>query len=178
MISKVLLNELIERWDSENMAFMLPHGELTITPQDVALILGLRVVGKPVVLDSPFSDLEQEYGATPLNRKISISSLEERLESIGGLVNEDFIRTFVLCTFGVFLFPNSSGKVDSRFLTLLQDLDMVHEYAWGEAVREELFSWIQRRKEENVRFVGGCLLLLQVSCMNIYELGSSHIYEL
>ncbi|KAL8154436.1 hypothetical protein V2J09_012196 [Rumex salicifolius] len=161
MISKVLLGELMERWDSEKMTFKLLHGEVTITAKDVALILGLRVIGKSVALDRPFSDLEKKYGATPSNRKISISIIEERLESIGGEANEDFVRSFLLYTFGSFLFPNSSGKVDSVYLTLLEDLDKVSEYAWGEAVRQDLFSWITRRKEESVRWVGGCLLLLQ-----------------
>ncbi|RVX00671.1 Protein MAIN-like 1 [Vitis vinifera] len=83
-LNKNLLVELMERWSCEKHAFILLPGEITITLMDVALILGLRVMGDSVVLkeDEPFSDLEKEYGATISNRKIMVSSIENKLESI------------------------------------------------------------------------------------------------
>ncbi|KAL2479348.1 PMD domain-containing protein [Abeliophyllum distichum] len=169
----------MDRWNSEKCAFTLPPGEITITLLDVALILGLPVTGNPVILreDAPFSDLEREYGAVLWNRKITVAALEERLESFGDADDEDFTRTFLLFTFGTLLFPNSNGKVDSRFLFLLQDLSKVSQFAWGAAVLEDLFNWLCKRKEMNVQYVGGCLILLQiwlyehvdVACPNLVE---------
>jgi len=164
-LRKNLLVEWMERWDCEKRAFLLLGRELTIAPIDAALILGLRVMGKPVVLneDEPFSGLEQEYGATKDNRKITVSAIEHRLESLGDLANEDFVRTFLLFTFGTLLFPNSTAKIDSRYLSFLKDLDKVPEYAWGVAVIEDLFTCLSRKKEEQVKSIEGCLVLLQVS---------------
>lgn len=171
-LNKNLLVELMERWSCEKNAFMLLPGEIRITLMDVALILGLRVKGDAVVLkeDEPLSDLEKEYGATISNRKITVSSIETKLESIGEIANEDFIRAFLLFTFGTFLFPNANGKVDSRYLSLLKDLDSMHRMAWGAAVLEDIFKWLSRKKEMNVQYVGSCLLLLQVSFFNLFHM--------
>ncbi|GAB2300760.1 hypothetical protein Dimus_038633 [Dionaea muscipula] len=164
-LNKNLLVELMDRWDPGKKAFVLPPGEITITTMDVAVILGLRGVGgDPVNLDGVerFSELEEEYGAAARNRKISLSDVEERLQSLGELANEDFVRAFLLFTFGTFLFPNSNGKVDSRYLCFLKDLQKASHFAWGAAVVEDIFYWLSRRKEEHVQYVGGCLILLQV----------------
>lgn len=135
-----------------------------MTLKDVALILGLRVLGEPVVLkeDTPFIKLESEYGAALWNRRISVASIEDRLVSLGEADNEDFIRSFLLYTFGIFLFPNANGKVDSRYLYFLNDLDKVSSFAWGAAVLEDMVYWLNKRKETNAQCLGGCLIFLQV----------------
>lgn len=164
-LNKSLLVELMDRWSSERLAFVLLSKEIRINLMDVASIMGLRVMGKPVVLkeDEPFSELEMEYGATLWKRKISIVSIESRLDALGEAVNDDFVRSFLLFTFGTFLFPNATVNVDSRYLSVLKDLDKLCDYAWGAAVHEDVSMWLCKRKENNVQYVGGCLLFLQVS---------------
>lgn len=165
MLSKNLLVELMDRWDSEERGFMLLPGMIKITLMDVALILGIRVTGDPILPrdDESFSDLESDFGASLWKRNITVASLEERLDSLGEVANEDFVRTFLLFTIGTLLFPNPNGKVDSRYLYFLKNLDNIDHIAWGAAVLEDLFMWLTRRKESNVQYVGGCLILLQVS---------------
>lgn len=164
-LSRNLLAELMDRWDCQKRAFLFVPGEIAMTLMDVVLILGLRVTGKPVVLkeSEPYIQLEREYGALIWNRKIPIASIEERLDSLGEAVNNDFIRSFLLFTFGTILFPNANGKVDSRYLSLLQDLDEVCHCAWGAAVLENIVDWLCKRRETNVQSMGGCLIFLQVS---------------
>ena len=43
-----LITSLVERWCLETHTFHLPVGEMTITLQDVVIILGLRIHGPPV----------------------------------------------------------------------------------------------------------------------------------
>ena len=43
-----LITSLVERWRLETHTFHLPIGEMTITLQDVAVILGLRIHGLPI----------------------------------------------------------------------------------------------------------------------------------
>ncbi|XP_015164594.1 uncharacterized protein [Solanum tuberosum] len=166
MLSKNLLVELMERWDYEKHAFVLPPGEITISLLDVALILGLRVTGSPVLLreDTPFLDLEREYNVALWNRKITVASLEQRLDSLAETNNEDFVRSFLLYMFGTFLFPNTNGKIDSRYVYLLRDIDKVNSFAWGAAVLADVFHWLCRRKKEKLQYVGGCLIFLQIWC--------------
>ncbi|XP_010035999.2 protein MAIN-LIKE 2 isoform X1 [Eucalyptus grandis] len=95
-------------------------------------------------------------------RKITVASIESRLDSLGGAADDDFIRTFLLFTFGTFLFPNTNGTIDTRYLSFLSNLDYVHQYAWGSAVLEDLIMWLTRRKEKSMQYVGGCLLFLQI----------------
>lgn len=164
-LRKNLLVELMEKWSCEKLAFELMPCEIPITRMDVALILGLRVVGKPVVLidEEPFTDIEKEYGAVLWKRKITVASLQSRLDALGGVVNDDFVRTFILFIFGTFLFPNANGKVNSRYLSFLKNLDDFCHYAWGAAVVDDIVSWLNKRKETNIQYVGGCLIFLQVS---------------
>lgn len=163
-LSKNLLAELMDRWSCTKQAFVLPQGDIKVTLMDVALILGLPVIGKLVVLreDEPLSDLEIDYRAASGKRKISVGLLESRLDALGEEANDDFIRTFLLLTFGTYLFPDANGKVDTRFLHYLMDVRDIHCYAWGAAVLEDTLAWLNRRKEENIQYVGGCLLFLQV----------------
>lgn len=47
-IDHALVTALVERWRQETHSFHLPVGEATITLQDVAVLLGLRIDGRPV----------------------------------------------------------------------------------------------------------------------------------
>ncbi|GMN40573.1 hypothetical protein TIFTF001_009805 [Ficus carica] len=146
------------------MFLCFPGVKCRVSLMDVALIMGLRVVGAPVILndDQPFIDLETEYGAQRWNRKITVASLKSRLQSFGGICNDDFIRTFLLYAFGTFLFPNANAKVDSRFLYFIRNVDDIRHFAWGSAVLEDVFAWLDRRKDMNVQYVGSCLAFLQI----------------
>lgn len=156
MVSKTLLVELMERWDHEKCAFVFPSGEITISLLDVMLILGLPVTGNPVILreDTPFLDLERDFGAFPLSRTITVASLEQRLDSLAETNNEDFVRSFLLYMFGTFLFPNTNSKVDSRYLYLLRDVDKVNSFAWGAAILADVLYWLCRRTRKKSQYVG------------------------
>lgn len=153
----------MDAWSCERRAFALRSGaEIRITLLDVALILGLPVSGNPVsfTAEEPFSDLEELFGATIGKRKVALSFLENKLDSIGDAVSDDFVRSFLLYTIGTFLSSND-GKVDSRFLRFFEDLEEVAGFAWGGVFVDDLCQWLDKRKENNVQYVGGCLIFLQ-----------------
>lgn len=179
VLRRLQLNELMERWNSEKQAFVFPPGEISVTLLDVVLILGLRVVGEPVVVeeDAPLTSLEKEFGASVLNRTIGVESLKQRLESLGERDDESFVRTFLLYCFGTLLFPTANGKVDSRYLSLFQDLDNVSCFAWGAAVLEDLHDCLSQRKSKKTNFIGGCLILLQIWCYEHIVMGRPKLLE-
>ncbi|CAN0846876.1 Protein MAIN-LIKE 1 [Linum grandiflorum] len=162
MLNKKLLVELMDKWNCDKLSFELGSRTVPITLMDVALILGLPVVGDSVILkeDEEFSDLEVDFGAVMPKRQITISSINNRLDLLGETCDDDFVRTFLLFTMGTLLFPNE--KVDSRFLSFLQNLDHVCHFAWGAAVLEEIVMWLAKRKQTSVPSIGGCLIFLQI----------------
>lgn len=111
----------MKAWDSEQRAFAVGSGEISMSLLDVALILGVPVEGDPVVLteEESFSGFEELYGAARGKRKVVMGSLEVRLDSIGDVVSDDFVRTskyptvgamvsYMLssrCEFNQFIFP-------------------------------------------------------------------------
>ena len=48
-LNHALITALVERWRLETHLFHLPHGEMTITLQDMEVIMGLPVNGLPMV---------------------------------------------------------------------------------------------------------------------------------
>ena len=48
-LNQALITMLVKRWRSETHSFHLPHGEMTITFQDMEVIMGVPVDGLPVV---------------------------------------------------------------------------------------------------------------------------------
>ncbi|KAK7349701.1 hypothetical protein VNO77_07281 [Canavalia gladiata] len=176
-LNKVLLTELMDTWSCERHTFVLRSGsEIQMTLLDVALILGLPVSGNPVALkeEEPFSDLEERYGATKGKRKVALSFLENTLDSIGDVASDDFVRSFLLYTIGTFLSSND-GKVDSRYLSFLANLGEVSQFAWGAAVVDDLCQWLDKRKEHNVQYVGGCLIFLQTWSYEHFDGARSHL---
>ncbi|RVW75856.1 Serine/threonine-protein phosphatase 7 long form-like [Vitis vinifera] len=72
---------LVERWRPETHTFHLPVGEMTITLQDVAVILGLRIHGLPITgtCDIDWSLLCYELlGVTPPISEIRGSAISTR----------------------------------------------------------------------------------------------------
>ena len=52
-LDRSLLTALVDRWRPETHTFHLPCGELTLTLQDVAYLLGLPIVGDAVGRRAP-----------------------------------------------------------------------------------------------------------------------------
>ena len=48
-IDHCLISALVERWRPETHTFNLPHGEMSITLQDVEVIYGLPIEGEVLV---------------------------------------------------------------------------------------------------------------------------------
>ncbi|CAJ2655510.1 unnamed protein product [Trifolium pratense] len=179
-LNRIFLNEVMEAWNSERRVFEIGSGEIGFSLLDVALILGLPVAGHRVELveEELFSELEEEYGATRAKRKVDMATLEARLNSIGKVVSDDFVRSFLLFTIGTFLSSTDvKKKVDSRYLSFLGNLDGVSGFSWGAAVIEDLCQWLDKRKDNNVQCVGGCLIFLQTWSYEHFDIARPNLKD-
>ncbi|CAM8905255.1 unnamed protein product [Rhodiola kirilowii] len=141
-----LITALVERWRPETHTFHLNGGEATITLQDVSLLTGLPIDGKPV---SGLGELEWEpvclslLGVVPDRPKYkSLGSktwFDEYLTHMPADADEEMLkkyaRAYILCVLGLTLVADLSGdQVPLHYLPLLADLDNVRRYSRGSAI--------------------------------------------
>ena len=123
MIDWLLITCLVERWQPETHTFHVPVGEMTITLQDVAIILGLRIDGPAVTRTCVLDVAElcgELLGVTPpfdalRGSAISIQWLCQQLSTLRPDVDDvDLERSacgFILALKGSFLFEDKKGSM-------------------------------------------------------------------
>uniref|UniRef100_A0A2N9GDJ3 Aminotransferase-like plant mobile domain-containing protein n=1 Tax=Fagus sylvatica TaxID=28930 RepID=A0A2N9GDJ3_FAGSY len=148
-----LITALVERWRQETHTFHLPHGEMTITLQDVEVMLGLPVDGEVLVgsTELNWSGLcLQLLGVSPPPNKLDGSRLNMKwLQDTFGVLPDDanevtvqqYTRAYILELLGGSYFADKSGeKVHLMFLPMLEDFDAAGRYSWDSAV----LAWLYR----------------------------------
>ena len=147
MIDWPLITCLVERWWTETYTFHVPIREMTITLQDVAIILGL-CINEPAFIGTCVLDVAELcgklLGVTPPSGAlrgsvISIKWLCDQLSTPASDADEVTLersaRGFILVLMGSFLFEDKKGvHVHLCFLSLLRDLTHTATYSLGGAV--------------------------------------------
>ncbi|PKU70974.1 Serine/threonine-protein phosphatase 7 long form like [Dendrobium catenatum] len=155
-----LLTALFERWSQQTNTFHLPVGEMSITLQDVSMILGIQIdgpsfVGHPVVgsgrrwLSWPdcCDDLLGQHPDPyvlyhdPFNSRQR--SLRWARDSYIDLSEMDFwrhVRAYILFLLGCHLLPDTSGsEIHLQYLPLMEDIAIFRTYFLGGAVLAHLY---------------------------------------
>lgn len=174
-IDSALITALVERWRPETHTFHLPWGECTITLEDVALHLGIRVDGR-VVTGPSFLDWDELcgelLGEVPTNnaRKGATVKLTWLLTILRTPLPEEptihqlqcRCRAYIMYIIGGALLPDKSGgRVHLMYLNLLRDFDNIKKYSWGSACLANLYRELCRASSEVGKSMGGCAMLLQ-----------------
>ena len=153
---------------------------MTITLQDVAIILGLHIDG-PAVTGTCMLDVAELcgelLGVTPptdalRGLTISIRWLCQQLSTPGPDADEVALersaRGFILALMGSFLFSDKKGvRVHLCFLPLLRDLTQASTYSWGGAVLAHTYRELCRASLDRRCGISGCITLIQV-CIYIF----------
>ncbi|XP_022993448.1 protein MAIN-LIKE 2-like isoform X1 [Cucurbita maxima] len=172
-----LISALVERWRKETNTFHFSVGEMTITLEDVALLLGLSIDGKPVtdVDVDPKSLCENLLGKAPIDFKgaVKLTWLKEVFsecpEDAGIEQIEYSTRAYLLYLLGSTIFASTSGnKVSVMYLSLFKDFDEAGKYAWGAAALAFLYRALGNASLKSQRTISGSLTLLQ--CWSYYHL--------
>ncbi|KAL9665622.1 hypothetical protein QQ045_021043 [Rhodiola kirilowii] len=169
-----LITALVERWRPETHTFHFNGGEATITLQDVALLTGLPIEGRPVTghahLTWPpicmrlLGDIPTCHKGSPgLAKKVWF---KENMSIIPADADEEtlkrYARAYILQLLGLTLFSELSGSsVPLHFLPLLDDLDSVRHYSWGSAALAYLYHMMCKASKSGKCQIGGAVLILQ-----------------
>ena len=164
MIDWPLITCLVERWRPETHTFHVLVGEMTITLQDIAIILGLRIDG-PAVTGTCVFDVSELCGellcvtlpADALRGSaISIRWLCDQLSTPAPNADEVALersaRGFILTLMGSLLFADKKGvHVYLCFLPLLRDLTHTATYSWGGAILAHTYRELCRASLDRKR---------------------------
>ncbi|XP_038694953.1 serine/threonine-protein phosphatase 7 long form homolog [Tripterygium wilfordii] len=151
---------------------------MTITLEDVAILLGLRVDG-PAVTGTGIYDWDDVMlrllGRVALSTEREGASLSlswlvlhfgennPPIDDAPEEVLQQYARAYILAMFGSILFPATTGdSIPLIFLPLLADLRQTSMYSWGGAVLACLYRNLCRGCMGSARTIGGCGLLLQL----------------
>lgn len=174
-----LIAALVERWRRETNTFHLPVGEMTITLEDVALLLGLAIDGEPVIgvtSTTPSLVCEKLLGRVPedlsggmvkltwLKEFFSECPKDAPIEEI-----ERRTRAYLLYLVGSTIFSTTTGnKVPVMYLSLFEDFDKAGKFAWGAAALAFLYRALGNASLKSQSTISGSLTLLQ--CWSYYRL--------
>ncbi|XP_050290355.1 serine/threonine-protein phosphatase 7 long form homolog [Quercus robur] len=173
-----LITALVERWRPETHTFHMPHGEVTITLQDVEVLLGLPVDGDAITGSTQkiWETVCDEYlGFRPANedhlectgQRILIKRLLEQVANPLPPNAEDdevhrYARCYILALLGDTIFMDKSGdRVHLMWVQQLEDLRNPRRYSWGSACLAWLYRQLCRASDKRASQIGGCLLLVQ-----------------
>lgn len=175
------ITALVDRWRPETHSFHLRTGEMTVTLQDMSMILALPIEGKPVCMDTKLDDwrgqMEEMIGKCPPER---FNTAGEKLRPSAGATFtwiqenfkeklpedapkeqvEQYARVYVWYIITRTLFPDGSGTT-AKWLWLKMLSNMKTKWSWGSAALAFLYR--QVIQFFNVPIGEECMLLVAFS---------------
>ena len=186
-LDHALITALVERWRPETHLFHLPHGEMTITLQDMEVIMGVPVHGLPVVgYTSPrtsWSNACAEWlGCRPPDRQVGGNKntavmegprvkakwLEDRFPNplpvdAPDAVVQQYARFYIVEMLGGRLFMDKGGdRISIMYLQFFDPISNGKRYSWGSAALSWLYRHLCNASEKTAKQIGGPLLLVQL----------------
>ncbi|KAK9114297.1 hypothetical protein Syun_021094 [Stephania yunnanensis] len=197
--NKEVITAFMERWQQETNIFHLPFGEMSISLEDVSMLLKIPVTGKVVAVEN-FARYTNESCSDAIKLvskllRVIIEDAEEEVNISKGLtvrkgwpksrwcpkagsrnINypsvECTARAYLLYLLSCTLFAYKSGsRVSIALLKLLEDLDDVRNYAWGAAALAYLYRHLGSATRLQVSQIVGYLALLEGWVYEHFKLG-------
>ncbi|KAL5162012.1 Serine/threonine-protein phosphatase 7 long form [Glycine soja] len=151
-VNGTLVNAFIEMWRPKTHTFHLKCGEATITLQDVSVLLGISMDGRPLTSNTNINWFELCHELLVgwlLNLKIFmiLQATNKGLKYLLILGSQDSYE---------------GKRVPMRYLQFLRDLRECSTYAWGAALLGNLYIEMCIATDYNVKSTGGFTLLIQL----------------
>ncbi|KAL8460025.1 hypothetical protein ACS0TY_031806 [Phlomoides rotata] len=171
-IDSSLISALVERWRRETNTFHMTVGEMTVSLEDVAYLLGLPTDGKAVIgVAHPKCDsiCFKYLGKSPdssVGGMVKLKWLKEEFskcpEDVSAKDVASHTRAYLLYLVGRTIFSSTNGcSVPVMYLPLFENFDEAGKYAWGAAALSFLYRALGNASARRQSTIGGCLTLLQ-----------------
>ncbi|XP_075675238.1 serine/threonine-protein phosphatase 7 long form homolog [Castanea sativa] len=131
----------VERWRLETHTFHLPHGETTITLQDVEVLLGIPIDGEAIVGTTALT------WADECQNMLGIATNGAVLNGKRILINR--------------LLQKVDQELPDGAAEMLRDLCNPPRYSWGSACLAWLYRELCRATDRGASQSGGALILVQ-----------------
>ncbi|CAB4289107.1 unnamed protein product [Prunus armeniaca] len=155
-----LLSALVESYDVKSRCFVFNGHKLVFGLEDVLYITGLPVDGNPVTgIDSKGNELCMKY----LGRNVCDKTrtgftnsawLRKNFEVVPETIDQDspeiepYVRAFLLYLIGSLVVPSYYGaNVPVMYLSLMENLQSIKDYAWGAALLAHLHLSMENFKQ-------------------------------
>jgi hypothetical protein len=174
---------MVDRWKSETHSLHLLCGEMMVTLEDVAMVLGLPIRGHPITghVDSAswHERVTAFIGREPSTRVLGMKGREAGVRMTW--LHEEFrecppdadeatmtmyTRAWVWHMFATVLFPDGTGDAAScMYIPALVHWHEIGSYSWGSMVLAYLYHQLcdACRCRGKTFGLGGCIYLLHVS---------------
>ncbi|XP_065637049.1 serine/threonine-protein phosphatase 7 long form homolog [Quercus suber] len=137
-----LITAFVEQWHPKTHSFHLPHGEMTITLQDVEVIMGMPIESEAMV------------GFTKRTWKTMYAN---------ELQVHQYAHYYVLALLGDMVFVDKSrDRVHLMWLEFMENLHNSPKYSWGSAVLSWLYRQLCKATKKTAKQIGGALILVQL----------------
>ncbi|XP_050280432.1 serine/threonine-protein phosphatase 7 long form homolog [Quercus robur] len=149
-----LITAFVERWRPETHTFHLPHGETTITLQDVEVLLGIPIDGEAIVGTTDLTWAAEcqsmlgiaTNGTLLKGQRIQIKKLLEKIDEglpngVAKVVVHQYERYYILALLANTIFADKFGdRVHTMWLQMLRDLRNPPQYSW----ESTCLAWLYR----------------------------------
>ena len=177
-LDHALITAFVEQWRLETHTFHLPHGEMTITLQDVEVIIGLPIEGEAMVGPSKrtWTDVCAEMLGIQIpndpqtvlrGQRILIPAIVERIRKpLPPDANEiqvhQYACCYILALLGDMVFLDKSGdRVHLMYLEFMQNFRNPRKYSWGSATLSWLYRQLCNATDKKAKQICGPLILVQ-----------------
>ena len=184
-VDHALITALVERWRPETHTFHLPHGEMSITVQDIEVMLGVPVDGLPITgavkMEWPTLCLEllghrpPDPIPHPHENTSILAGARLRFTWLDALfsgplaadatdeVVQQHARYHILDRLGTILFMDKlADRVSVLPLQFLNPISNAKRYSWGSGALAWLYRHLCKASESKAKQIGGAVMLVQL----------------
>ena len=157
-----LIQALLHMYSVNEDVFKFENFSLYLGLEDILCITGLPIDVKPITCINTNDGEECNkfwsisnciYHKNKIRNDVKLSWLKKNFERVPGAIKEDnlnfvyYVRAYVLFLIGTIILPDASvHAVQTHYLQLLEKIEDIGKYAWGDALLGHLKCSIKRYK--------------------------------